>query len=425
MEHDAAPGSSPSARTLADLTPDPQNANRGCTRGREAVRQSLSTYGAGRGVLIDRAGRIIAGNKTVEEARALGLSLRVVHTDGSDLVAVQRDDLDLETDPQAKALGVADNRASELGLDWDSEQLRLLDAEGVDLSSFFTDAEFDAIVGTGAGADENAAIEPGPTDIQRGDLWLLGRHRLMCGDATSARDVGTLLNGITPVLMVTDPPYGVGYDPAWRHRVDPSQRTAVGTVTNDDRVDWTAALRRFPGDVAYVWHAGLHAATAATALEAAGFGIRSQIVWVKQHFALSRGHYHWAHEPAWYAVRTGPVARWHGDRTQTTVWEVPNLNPMGGTRDGDNAVTGHGTQKPVRLFEIPIQNHTTIEDAIFDPFCGSGTAIIAAEKTHRSCLALEIDPRYVQVAVTRWEAFTGQTATRIPSRQAEEGHADA
>ena len=164
------------------------------------------------------------------------------------------------------------------------------------------------------------------------------------------------------------------------------------------------------GAIAYVWHAALKAPTVAADLEAAGFKIRSQIIWVKQHFALSRGDYHWGHEPAWYAVRG--KGQWRGDRRQTTVWEVPNLNPMGGTRAADNAVTGHGTQKPVRLFEIPITNHTIAGDAVYDPFCGSGTAIIAAEKLGRACFAMEIDPKYVQAAVTRWEAFTGPKAVR-------------
>ena len=159
-----------------------------------------------------------------------------------------------------------------------------------------------------------------------------------------------------------------------------------------------------------MWHAALKAPTVAADLEASGFRIRSQIIWVKQHFALSRGDYHWGHEPAWYAVRG--KGQWRGDRRQTTVWEVPNLNPMGGTRAADNAVTGHATQKPVRLFEISITNHIVAGDAIYDPFCGSGTTIVAAEKTGRRCVALEIDPRYVQATVTRWEAFTGEKAIR-------------
>ena len=137
---------------------------------------------------------------------------------------------------------------------------------------------------------------------------------------------------------------------------------------------------------------------------------------MKQHFALSRGDYHWGHEPAWYAVRG--KGQWRGDRRQTTVWEVANLNPMGGTRAADNAVTGHGTQKPVRLFEIPILNHTVAGDALYDPFCGSGTASSPLRSSGVACYAMDIDPQYVQAAVTRWEAFTGQKAVRHRSARA-------
>jgi DNA modification methylase len=397
---------------LADLTLDPHNANHGTARGREALARSLQTYGAGRAVLIDRHGTVIAGNKTVEEAKRLHIPLRVVKTDGHHLVAVQRDDLDLATDPRAKALAIADNRVGEVDLEWDVAMLKQLQADGLDLSAFWTADEFATLFAADHHGltDENAVVEPGPTDIVRGDLVVLGGHRLLCGDATSAGDVTRLLDGVTPLLLTTDPPYGVSYDPAWRHRVNPAQRTAVGRVTNDDRADWTAAWQLFPGAIAYVWHAALKAPTVATDLEAAGFTIRSQIIWVKQHFALSRGDYHWSHEPAWYAVRG--KGQWRGDRRQTTVWDVANLNPFGGASAADNVVTGHGTQKPVRLFEIPITNHTSAGESLYDPFCGSGTAIIAAEKLGRACYAMEIDPKYVQAAVTRWEAFTGATAVR-------------
>ena len=401
--------------TLSDLTSDPHNANRGTARGREALADSLRAYGAGRAVLVDRHGVVIAGNKTVEQAKAQGLGLRVIESDGSELIAVRRSDLDLASDARAQALAVVDNRVSELGLEWDEAVLRDLDEAGVDLSTFWTDEEFAALVATPTTGqtDENAVLAPGPTAFRRGHLIALGRHRLLCGDATASADVARVLAGETPRLLVSDPPYGVDYTPAWRHDAYPEQRTAVGRVVNDDRADWTDAWRLFTGDVAYVFHAGLRAATVAASLEAAGFDLRSQIIWVKQQFALSRGHYHWGHEPAWYAVRRGATARWCGDRQQSTVWEVPNLNPVGGLREGENAPTGHGTQKPVRLVEIPLLNHTQPGETLFDPFCGSGTALIAAEKTGRRCVALEIDPQYVQVTVSRWEAFTGQSATVV------------
>ena len=401
-------------RHVTALVPDPHNANRGTHRGRAALTHSLRTYGAGRAILIDRQGRIIAGNKTAAEARTLGLPLRVVQTDGRHLVAVQRTDLDLATDAHATALAVADNRVGELDLEWDPALLQQLQVEGLDLSPWWTEAELARLFA--ADEDEearaNTAVAPGPTAIRRGDLFELGRHRLLCGDATSAHDVARLLEDATPVLMVTDPPYGVAYDPAWRHRARPQARTAVGAVLNDDRADWGAAFALFPGPVAYVWHAALKASIVAAGLEAAGFVLRSQIIWAKQHFALSRGDYHFAHEPAFYAVRAKPPRPWLGDRTQTTLWSVPNLNPLGGTRDGENTPTGHGTQKPVALWEIPLRNHTTPEAVLYDPFCGSGTALIAAEKTGRVCRALDLDPRYVQAAVTRWETYTGARARR-------------
>ena len=191
-------------RTLADLAPDPKNANRGTARGREAVAHSVRAYGPGRAVLIDRHGRIVAGNKTVAAAKAAGLGLTVVETDGSALVAVQRMDLDLVSDERAKALAVADNRTAELGLEWDEAVLRELAAAGVDLTAFWTEDEFDALVADppNSQADANAVVAPGPTEIVRGDVFALGRHRVLCGDATVAADVARVLDGVSP------PPHG-------------------------------------------------------------------------------------------------------------------------------------------------------------------------------------------------------------------------
>ena len=148
----------------------------------------------------------------------------------------------------------------------------------------------------------------------------------------------------------------------------------------------TSAYRLFPGDVAYVWHAGLHAGEVAVGLEAVGLRIRSQIIWAKQNFALNRGDYHWQHEPCWYAVREGKPSNWSGDRTQSTVWQVANLNPIGGSRDEE--ATGHGTQKPLELMRRPILNHTNRGDIVYDPFLGSGSTLIAAEAADRVCYGL-------------------------------------
>jgi len=167
-------------------------------------------------------------------------------------------------------------------------------------------------------------------------LWILGQHRLLCGDSTVAPYVELVLGGVKPHLMVTDPPYGVDYDPAWRTDAGLKQnKQRLGKVANDDRADWRGAWALFPGSVAYVWHAGRYASTVQDSLAAAGFEVRSQIIWAKDRFALSRGHYHWQHEPCWYAVRQGP-ANWSGDRKQSTLWSISSGN--------QDAETSHGTR---------------------------------------------------------------------------------
>jgi DNA modification methylase len=404
-----------SIQTVSDLTPDPQNANRGTPRGRAALTESLKTYGAGRSILADRQGRVIAGNKTLEQAQALNLPVHVVETDGHELVVVQRRDLDLVEDADARRLALADNRVAELDLEWDQPVLERL-AKEMDLGALWTPAEFEQLVGHGlitGQTPEDAIVPLRPTTIQRGDLFVLGAHRLLCGDATDAADVARVLAGDQPNLLCTDPPYGVAYDAAWRVRAGRRGRHAVGPVTNDDRVDWRAAIAHFSGAIAYVWHAGLHAGAVADALASCGFELRAQIIWQKSHFVLGRGDYHWGHEPCWYAVRKGQSSSWRGDRTLSTVWSVPNLNPIGGERGGENVVTGHSTQKPVRVFEIPILAHTEPGAFVYDPFVGSGTALVAAAKTGRACCAIEIEPQYVQATIDRWEQFSGQTAQHV------------
>jgi len=231
-------------------------------------------------------------------------------------------------------------------------------------------------------------------------LRLKSRHRIICGDSTDAETVAALLDGEVPNLMVTDPPYGVNYDPSWRARAGVNRnQNKLGKVENDDRADWREAWELFPGRIAYVWHGGLHAGTVFESLTETGFSVRSQIIWVKDRFALSRGDYHWQHEPCWYAVRG--TGNWTGDRSQSTVWSIPAREDSG---------FGHGTQKPVECMKRPIENNSEPGDAVYEPFSGSGTTIIAAEMTGRRCFAVELNPAYVDIAVRRWQAFTGQEA---------------
>ena len=212
----AAP-SAPLPSEPVTIQPDPNNANQGTARGRGLLEASLREFGAGRAVLADRDGLLIAGNKTFEVAQRLGIPTRVITTNGRELVVVQRRDLRLATDRRAKQLAIADNRVGELNLSWDPRVLDALRADGVSLDQWWTDEEFAALL---EGADrqhpdlDRPVLEPPQTTIKPGDLFALDAHRLLCGDATHALDVATLLEKRVPLLMVTDPPYGVQYEPS-------------------------------------------------------------------------------------------------------------------------------------------------------------------------------------------------------------------
>jgi len=280
----------------------------------------------------------------------------------------------------------------------------------------FDDAELEALLAgevdpeTASRESEDDVPEPPETPISRpGDLWVLGKHRLLCGDATVATDVERLLGDVQPLLMVTDPPYGVEYDPGWRNKAGASATKRTGKVLNDDRADWREAWALFPGDVAYVWHGALHATTVADSLIASGFNIRSQIIWAKDRLVLSRGDYHWQHEPCLYAVKKTGKGHWAGDRKQTTLWQIAN-------KDQD-AETVHGTQKPVECMRRPILNNSSPGQAVYEPFMGSGTTLIAAETTGRVSFGIELNPAYVDIAVERWQQFTGETAVLESSGQ--------
>jgi len=253
-----------------------------------------------------------------------------------------------------------------------------------------------------------------------GDLFALGNHRLMCGDATKGSDVTKLMNGNEPILMVTDPPYGVNYDPKWRDEADKKgvlgnnyPVRALGAVKNDDRIDWSEAYKLFKGDVVYVYHAGKYSGEVQKTIEDSGFEVINQIIWVKPHFALSRGDYHWKHEPVWYAIRKGSKHNWQGSRKEHTVWEIAGMNAMGASHDVADERTGHGTQKPVECMAKPIRNSSEEGQGVYDPFGGSGSALIACERLNRKCYMMEIDPVYCQVIIERWEKLTGKRAEKV------------
>lgn len=273
------------------------------------------------------------------------------------------------------------------------------------------------------GAGEAAELAPldaaaARWQVQAGDVWEVPSkrmsgisHRVVCGDATNADVYAAACAGQIPWMMVTDPPYGVTYDPGWRDTelhipMGDALNKMTGTVANDDRAGWEAAYALFGGDVAYVWHASSFIAQVQQDLKAVGFDTRSLIIWVKPNFAISRGDYHWQHEPCWYAVRKGQPARRNDDRTQSTVWQIAWLGAVGRSRDANDAATGHGTQKPLECMQRPIRNHVFPPGTcVYDPFLGSGTTLIAAEMEGRICCGCELSPGYVAVVLERaWRA---------------------
>lgn len=388
---------------VAALAPYAANARLHPTEQVAQLAASIGEFGFNVPVLVDDAGVLIAGHGRVMAAKALGLD------------AVPAIRLGHLTEAQARAFRLADNQLA-LNSTWDESllaaELRALRTDEFDLGLIgFDGTTLDRLLGEavdapaqGGGDPDAPAPEPPEAAVSRpGDLWLLGPHRLLCGDATSAADVARLLHGTIPHLMTSDPPYGVNYDPEWRNEAGVSATMRTGKVANDDRADWRQAWALFPGDVAYVWHAGVHARTVIDSLEACGFAVRSQIIWAKSRFALGRGDYHYQHEPCLYAVRKGRTGHWQGARDQATLWPIST----GGDED---AATVHGTQKPVECMRRPMLNNSAPGEAVYEPFCGSGSTIIAAETTGRVCYAMELDPRYVDVAVRRWQTFTGRSA---------------
>jgi len=330
--------------------------------------------------------------------------------------------VDLDPEEEALVLATLDPISAMAGRD--DEKLRALLADiTVD------DAGLQALLGDLAGVkagrtDPDDVPEPSEEPyVKAGDLWLLGDHRLLAGDATNPDDVARLLDGAAPRLLSTDPPYGVSLDPTWRDGIyndlgpaeKPYMRTKGHrntTLSGDTRVDWSEAFALVPSlQVGYVWHAGVHAAEVAEGLQRIGFEIVAQVIWDKGLFAMGRSWYHWGHEPCWVIRKPGVPNLFHGDRDQSTVWRAPSPKMiMGGSTEEKY---DHPAQKPVVLSEIPIRNPLAAGEAVYDPFLGSGTTLIAAETLGRRCMGVEIDPRYAQVIIERWQAFTGRAAERI------------
>jgi DNA modification methylase len=384
---------------IAALIPYARNARTHSDAQVSQIAGSIREFGFTNPVLIGADNDIIAGHGRVMAARVLKLDtvpcIRLGHLN----------------ELQRRAYVLADNRIA-LNSGWDEAMLALelteLLVDGLNLESlgFATDelaAMFSQPVEGKTDPDDVPDVQSTPVSAV-GDIWLLGGHRIACGSCTDAHTVEAVLAGSKPHLMVTDPPYGVEYSAAWRDDAlgGKDGGRATGKVENDGQADWSDAWALFPGDVAYVWHSERFSPSVAGSLNESDFEMRNLIVWAKSQLVIGRGHYHSQHETCWYAVRKGATGHWHGDRKQTTLWSIPKPQ---------KSETGHSTQKPIECMKRPIENNSAPGDLVYEPFSGSGTTIIAAEMTGRKCMAIELNPAYVDVAIRRWQDFTGKLAT--------------
>ena len=365
--------------------------------------RSISEFGFTNPLLIDENNVIIAGHGRLAAALQLGLA---------EVPCIVLPGL---TAAQKAALVIADNKIA-VDAGWDTNIL-------LEQFAFLKSFEYDLTL-TGFDLDELCDIFPdeapevfcGEDDLPvapehrscPGDIWVLGDHRLVCGDSTVSDDVLKLLAGQFPNTMITDPPYGVKYEANWRVKAGRSKgtaREANNKLDNDDNADWYDAYVLFPGSVAYVWHADIFTDVVMANLRDAGFEVKQQIIWNKNVHALSRCDYHWKHEPCWYAVKKSGERNWKGGRTQMTVWDVPNIL-------SEKDKTAHPTQKPVELFIRSINHHTNPGEYVYDPFAGSGTLMVACEKTKRRALMMELDPKYCDIIIQRYENYSGKKAVR-------------
>ncbi len=408
-------------RATDELVPYARNARTHSDQQVDQIAASIAEWGWTMPVLIDEGGVILAGHGRVLAARRLGIEeVPVIVAKGW-------------SEPQRRAYVLADNKLT-LNGGWDEDLLRVeiadLELEGFDLdligfdkdelATFLDDALRSEI------ADVDDAPEPPVDPITKpGDLWLLGEHRLLCGDSTKAEDVERLMAGAKADLMLTDPPYNValGMNETPEQAKARNRRTDGKVVANDSMSDHE--FRAFlvacfeqgfssmkPGASFYVWHADSEGFNFRGAVRDCGQKVRQCLVWAKDVLVMGRQDYQWQHEPCLYGWKDGAAHGWYSDRKQTTLlrFDRPSRNQE------------HPTMKPVGLFAYLMGNSTAPQGLAYDPFLGSGTTLIAAEQLGRKCYGIEISPAYCDVIVKRWEQATDRKATLEDGRTLDELH---
>jgi DNA modification methylase len=404
--------------SINNLKSDHKNARKRTDRSAKLIAESLQRYGAARSIVIDEDNRILAGNGTIEGAKQAGIkNVRVIETDGSEIIAVKRTGL---TEDEKVGLALADNRSSDLS-DWDAEMLQQLSEEH-DIAPWFEQEDLDALL------QEAEQLEPveGNTDpdevpeapddpiTKPGDLWILGNHRLLCGDSTNIQHVERLMNGQKADMVFTDPPYGVSYEGGHnKKKRDQIKNDALeGSDLTSLFADALASGLAVTADHAafYVWFASGKSVETFASFAKLPLELRAVIQWYKVRSGLGAfmAQYIPNCEPCIYAFKSGCSPQWFGPSDEKTVWELQ--------KESTNKY--HPTQKPVELPRRALRNSSKPGQLILDLFGGSGATLIACEQDHRHARLMELDPAYCDVIVKRWEDFTGNKAILEESPEA-------
>ena len=393
---------------INELKNDHKNARKRTDRSSALIKESLQRYGAGRSIVIDEENRILAGNGTIAGARAAGIkNVRVIETEGDEIIAVKRKGL---SEDQKVGLALADNRTSDLS-EWDKEMLHQL-SEDHDIDPWFTKEDLAEILGEpdiipteGLTDPDEVPETPEEPTVQFGEVWKLGNHKLLCGDSTDQNQLQSLMENELADLWLTDPPYNVNYEGKTADKLKIQNDQFADEEFRQFLASAYAVASHYLNDGAsfYIWHADSEGYNFRGAAKDANLQIRQCLIWVKSAMVMGRQDYHWQHEPCLYGWKKGASHFWNADRKQTTVlnFDKPNRNKE------------HPTMKPVDLFQYQMTNSTKPNDLILDTFGGSGTTLIAAERIQRQARLVELDPKYCDVIIKRWENFTGNKAERV------------
>lgn len=386
---------------------DKKNYRKHTDKNLNLIKKSLEECGAGRSILVDKNGEIIAGNATYQQAQAAKIPVKIIETDGKELVVVKRTDLDTE-DEKRKKLALLDNSTSNQ-VEWDISNLTA-DFGLKDLASFGLE-DLPQVVVEQAEIVEDEIPEQVETKCKKGDIWRLGEHRLMCGDSTVITDVEKLMSGEKADLLITDAPYNVDYSSKNKFLNKYEKGNRIQTPIENDKktaeeffdflysVFSNAYLVLREGACFYVFYPNAEFSNFHNALNKSGLNVHQYLVWCKNNHVLGMNDYQYKHEPIFYGWKEGKHS-FYNDRSQTSVlnFNKPLKNDL------------HPTMKPIELLAYLAKNNSKEQDLVIDLFGGSGSTLIACEQLNRKCFMMEIDPHYCDVIITRWENLTGKKA---------------